>query len=121
MQDRQLVAVAGGLVLGRERVGQDRQPLAQQRIDVGGPEAVADLLHPRHVGRVVEGGEPVVQRGEPDPGAGGLPLGPLVAVEVQLGGVGEVGAEFEEERTEVGVYAVAITANPSIYRLFHTG
>jgi hypothetical protein len=33
----------------------------------------------------------------------------------------KVGAEFEEERTEVGVYAVAITANPSIYRLFHTG
>ena len=28
LQDRQLVAVAGGLVLGRERVGQDRQPLA---------------------------------------------------------------------------------------------
>jgi len=39
---------------------------------------MADRLHRGHV---INGGEGVVQRGEPDPGLGGLPLGPLVAVE----------------------------------------
>src|SRR3954465_13034385 len=34
--------------------------------------------------------------------------GPLVAVDAQLGGVGEVGAELEEERAEVGVHAVEV-------------
>jgi len=39
---------------------------------------VADRLQG---GRVIDGGEGVVQRGEADPGPGGLPLGPLVAVD----------------------------------------
>jgi hypothetical protein len=51
-----------------------------------GPEAVADLLHRVHV---VDRGEPVVQRGEPDPSLGGLAFGPLVAVDAQLGVIGE--------------------------------
>ena len=53
-------------------------------------------------------GEPVVQRLEPDPSLGGLAFGPLVAVDAQLGGVGEVGAELEEERAEVAVHAVEV-------------
>src|SRR5215218_3035603 len=105
LQDRQLIAVAGGLVLGRERVGQDRQPFAQQRVDVFRAEAVADRLDSGHV---LAGGEPVVQRLEPDAGLRGLAFGPLVAVDAQLGGVGEVGAELEEERAEVGVHAVEV-------------
>ena len=34
LQDRQLVAVAGVLVFWGEWIGQDRKPLAQQRLDV---------------------------------------------------------------------------------------
>jgi len=36
---------------------------------------------------VVDRGKTVVRRGEPDPGLGCLALGPMVAVEAQLGGV----------------------------------
>ena len=36
LQDRQLIAVAGGLVFWDEQVGQDRKPLAQQGLDVFG-------------------------------------------------------------------------------------
>jgi hypothetical protein len=50
-------------------VGQYRQPLAQQRVDVLRVEAVADGLHRCHV---IDRGEPVVQRFEPDPGLRGL-------------------------------------------------
>ena len=57
---------------------------------------------------VVDRGERVVHRGEPDPGLGGLALGPVVPVEAQLGVVGEVGAELDEERAEVGVEAVEV-------------
>lgn len=92
-------------------MGQNPQPLAQQRVDLGGPETVADRLQPVHI---VDGGEPVVQRGEPDPGLGGLAFGPLVAVDAQLGGVGEVGAELDEERAEIlidqGLYPVRAEA-----------
>ena len=105
LQDRQVVAVAGGPIGGGERVRQDGQPLTQQRVDLAGPELVADRLHRR---RVVDSGEPVVQGGEPDPRLRGLAFGPLVAVEAQLGVVGEVGAELQEERAEVGVHAVEV-------------
>jgi hypothetical protein len=105
LPDRDVVAVAGGPVGGGERVRQDRQPLAQQPIDLLGPEPVADRLYRGGVGA---GGEPVVQCGVPDPGLGGLAFGPLVPVEAQLGVVGEVGAELEEERTEVGIHGVDV-------------
>jgi hypothetical protein len=68
-------------------VRQNGQPFAQQRVDLVFPEAVADLLQGR---RIIDGGEPVVQRREPDPGLGGLPFGPFVAVDAQLGVVGEI-------------------------------
>jgi hypothetical protein len=42
---------------------------------------VADRLDPGDVGRIGNGGESVVQRGELDPGLSGLPFGALVAVE----------------------------------------
>ena len=52
-------------------------------------------------GHVIDGGEGVIQRGEADAGLGGLPFGPLVAVDAQLGVEREVAAELEEERAEV--------------------
>jgi hypothetical protein len=78
LQDRQVVAVSGGPIVSAERVRQDRQPLAQQGVDLLGAEPVADLLQPAWV---IDGGEGVVQRGESDPGLRGLPLRPVVAVE----------------------------------------
>jgi hypothetical protein len=59
-------------------VRQPGQPFAQQRVDLPWSELVADRLQG---GRVGGGGEPVVQGLEPDPGSGGLPLGPVVAVD----------------------------------------
>ena len=73
LQDRQLVAVAGGLVVVGERVGQDSQPLAQQRVDLRRSEAVANALQRRYV---VDCGEPVVEGLEPDPGLGRLAFAP---------------------------------------------
>ena len=65
LQDRQVVAVARVAIGGGERMRQSGQPLAQQRLDLVGTEPIADRLHR---GGIVDGGEPVVQRGEPDPG-----------------------------------------------------
>src|SRR4029453_6429826 len=81
------------------------QPLAQQRVDLLRAQPVADALQPA---RVIAGGEPVVQRGEPDAGLGRLPLGVLIAVDTQPCGVRKVRAELEEERPEVGVYRVDV-------------
>jgi len=68
-------------------------------------QPVADGLQRR---RVVDGGEGVVHRGEPDPGLGGLALRPMIAVDAQLGVVREVGAEFQEEWPEIGVNTVEV-------------
>jgi hypothetical protein len=84
-------------------VRQDGQPLAQQRLDLVFSEPVADRLQR---GRVIDCGEPVIQRGEPDPGLGRLPLSSMVAVDAQLGVVGEIGAELDEERAEVVIDAL---------------
>ncbi len=108
LQDRDVVAVARGPVGRRVRVRHPGQPLAQQGVDLGRSQGGADRLHTVDVAGLVERGEGVVQRGEPDPRLGSLPLGPLVAVEAQLGVVGEVGTELEEERTEVGVDGIDV-------------
>ena len=100
LPDGDVVAVAGRPVGGGERVRQDRQPLAQQGVDLFRAEPVADrlqaLTRPDR-----ERGDPVVERGERDPGLRGLPLGLLVAVEAELGVVRKIGAELQEERAEV--------------------
>ena len=84
---------------------QKRQPFTQQRIDLLFSEPVADGLQRR---RVIDCGEPVIQRLEGDAGLGGLAFGPLVAVEAQLGVVREIGAELEEERPEIVVEAIEV-------------
>ena len=81
------------------------QPLTQQRVDLLRSQSVADRLHR---GEVIDRGERVVQSRMPDAGVGGLPLGPLVPVDTQPGVVGEVGAELEEERPEVGVHGIDV-------------
>jgi hypothetical protein len=86
-------------------VRQDRQPLAQQRVDLPRSQLIADLLQR---GGIADRGEAVIECLEPEAGLGGLPLGPVVAVEAQLGVVRKVGAELEEERAEVIVDAVKV-------------
>jgi hypothetical protein len=65
---------------------QDRQPLAQQRVDLLGPEPITDGLQR---GRVLDRGEPIVEGFEGDAGLGGVAFGPLVAIDVQLSVVGK--------------------------------
>jgi len=87
LEDREVVAVAGPAVRGGERVRQAGEPLAQQPVDADRVQSVADALQ---AGRVITGGEAVVERLEADPGLGCLALGRLVAVDAQLGCVGEI-------------------------------
>ena len=84
---------------------QPGQPLAQQRVDLLRPELVAD---PLQRGGIADRGEAVIQRLEPDAGFGCLTLRPVVAVDAQLGVIGKVGAELEEERAEIIVHAVEV-------------
>ncbi len=65
---------------------QPRPPALGEHPDRGGSQGVADALQP---GRVVGGGEPVVQLGEPDPRGGGGAFGVLVSVEPFLIGYGK--------------------------------
>ena len=64
----------------------------------GWAEPVAERLQPLGLA----GGEAVGQLGEAMP-CRGLPLGPLVAVDPHLGRVGEVGAQLDEPRAELGI------------------
>ena len=59
---------------------------------------------------VIAGGESVGQLGEGDPGPGRLPLGPLVAVDPDLGRVREVRADLDERRAEIGIPQVEVVA-----------
>jgi len=81
-----------------ERQRETVQPPLGEHVDRPGPEPVADRLQG---GRVLTGGEPVGQSGEPQPGLPGLPLDPLVPVDPDLGRVGEPGADLDEGRAEV--------------------
>jgi hypothetical protein len=70
-----------------------------------GAEAVADRL--QAIG-LRTGGEPVGQRDIVDARPVGLALGPLAPVEPDLGRIGEVGADLDEARPEVGVADVEV-------------
>ena len=94
----QLPPVPGVPVGGGERGRDDCRPAVEERLDVVGTETVADRLQRA---RVVTGGEPVGQLSEGDTGPAGLAFGPLVAVEPDLGRVGEVGADLDEPGPEL--------------------
>ena len=102
LQDGDVVAIAGRAILAREGMRQSRQPLAQQRVDLGGRQSVAELLQTLGVGTAQNA---VVEGLEGDAFLGQLPLDVFVAVDAQLGVVGKVGAELEEERAEIFVDA----------------
>src|ERR1700675_831929 len=96
---------SGGAVAGRKRMRQALEPFAQQAIDLARREFVAQPLHQLGVGT---GLDAVVQRLERHPTLGKLPLEILVAVDAELGIVGKVGAELQEERPEVLIDTVEI-------------
>ena len=105
LQDGQLVAIARLAIPAGEGMRQAVQPLAKEGVDLVGRQPVAQGLQPPRVGTRQD---PVVQGLEGDPPLGELPLHVLVAVEAELGGVGEVGAELQEERPEVPIHGVEV-------------
>ena len=105
LQNRQLIADVCGAVGGGERMGQSRQPLAQQRVDARRPHLPGDGLH--RLG-VVAAQNAVVERLESDAALDRLTLQILMPVHTQLRVVGEVGAELHEQRTEVVVDQVDV-------------
>ena len=107
LQDRQVIAHAGGAVRGGERMGQPRQPLAHQCVDALGVQLSGDGLHRLGVVTTRDG---VVQRLEADAALGQLTLDVLVPVQTDLGVVGEIRAELHEQRSEVLVHQVQILA-----------
>jgi hypothetical protein len=109
---RQLPAVIGVLVGTGERLRQPGQPLAGEPVDLLIGQPVADPLDRR---RVADRAERVIQRGERDPFLPALPLGVLVAVEVDLPGVREVAAELDEERAEMPISAFRPICRPAGY------
>ena len=97
--------VAGLAVGAGEGVRNEPQPLAQQAIDPGGREAVADFLQARRIGAAEDA---VVERLERDPFARELVLGIFVAVEAEFRVERKVAAEFEEERPKIAVDGVDV-------------
>ena len=105
LQDGQLGVEARRVVRSGEGIGQAREPLAHQRLDLGCVEFVEDLLQAHRIGT---GQYPVVERLKGDPLLGQLPLGVLMAVEADPCGVGEVGGELDEQGAEVLVHQVEV-------------
>jgi hypothetical protein len=99
--------VAGVPIGGVERHRQLGEPPLHEHVDGARTEPVADVLQRC---RILAGGEPVGQLGEAETRLRGLAVGPFVAVEPDLARVGEVGAQLDERRTDVGVPQVEVVA-----------
>ena len=105
LQDRDVVAVAGFAVRTGERVRQKPQPFAQQCVDLGGREALADLLQALGIGAVQDA---IVERLKSDALPGELALGVFVAVQAELGVERKVAAELQEKWPEVAVDGINV-------------
>ncbi len=95
LQHGQLIAEPRRLILRRQGQGQLGQPSAEEALDVGRAQPVADRLQR---GRIRATQEPIVQGDTRDPAPLELPLGPLVAVETDLDRIGGVAAHLDEGR-----------------------
>ena len=80
-------------------------PAFKERLDVGGLKARADL---GQRGRVLAGGKPVIQRREWNVPLDGLPLGPLIPVQVQPHRVGRVRGGLQKGGSPVGIADVPV-------------
>ena len=103
------------LALARtQRSGNYRHPAIEEGLDLLWAQAVADGPE---TGGVVTGGEAVGECGEGETFGAGLTLGPLVAVEPDLGRVGKVGAELDEARAELDAPDVEVVDGDPAVRL----
>src|SRR5450756_687938 len=105
LQNRDVVAIACGAVARREWMRQAAKPLAQELIDLGGRQAIAEPLRQLGVGT---GLDAVVERFERHAALGQLALEVFVTVDGELGVVGEVGTELQKEWAEVFVDGVEV-------------
>ena len=105
LQDGELEVVAGRVVRRREGVREPSQPLGHHRRDPLRAQVIEDLLR---AGGIGAGEQPVVQGLEGNALFGQLPLDVLMAVETDPRGVGEVGAELDEQGTEVLIDQVEV-------------
>jgi hypothetical protein len=105
LAEGELVAVAAAAVLGAEGRGKERQPAAQEALDLAGRERARDLGQGLRVGARAEA---VVERLEREPAPLGLTLGPLVAVEVEPDREGRVGERLDEGGAEVAIADVEV-------------
>ena len=105
LEDRELVAIAGAAMRGREGMREAAEPLADDRVDLRGIEGVGDPLHAR---RLRTGADAIVEGLVRDVTLRELALEPLMPVEADLHRVGKVGAELDEEGTEVPIEQIEV-------------
>jgi hypothetical protein len=86
-------------------VRQPCEPFAEKSLDLLFIKSLREALRRRRV-RATQ--EPVVERFEFDAARGQLPVEILVSVDAELARIGKVGAELDEEGSEVFVHAVKI-------------
>src|ERR1039458_3246138 len=92
--------------------GDDRHPAFEEGVNLVRAEAITDGLES---GRVAARGEPVGKRAEVETRSMRLVLGPLVPVDPDLAGVGEVRTDLDEAVTEVGVVDIEVVGtHPSV-------
>ena len=105
LQHRKPITKAG-LSVGRWiGVRQRCEPFAEKSLDLLFIETLGEALRRRRV-RATQ--EPVVECFEFDAARGQLPVEILVSVDAELARIGKVGAELDEEGSEVFVHAVKI-------------
>jgi hypothetical protein len=91
-------------------MGQPAQPLPQQGVDLVRRQTVAQFLQAFGMGA---GKNAVVQCREGNPFLGPLALDVFMAIDAELGGVGEVGAELQEEWAEVFIESLTFLRQQS--------
>src|SRR6266478_633091 len=95
----------GGAVVGRQRPRQPSRPAVEEGLQMLRAEPVADFLKP--VGLAARQ-KTVVETLEGKPVVAHLLLGPFVAVEAELDGIGQVAAHLDERGTPVPVLQVEV-------------
>ena len=105
LQDRELIPIAGHPVRRGEGMRESAQPFAKDRVDLGGVQRVGDPLYA--AGRVARA-DAVVQGLERHLPLRELPFQPLVPIQTEFRGIGEVRTELDEERPEVLVENVEV-------------
>jgi len=84
---------------------QQSEPFAEEGIDLGSVQAIAEALGGFEVGTAKQA---VVQGFKRDVAFGQLAFEVFMSVEAELGEVGKVGAELDEERSEILIDAVEV-------------